>query len=77
MRTVQMTLDEELIKLVDRLAKRMHTNRSAFTRQALQQAVRRTQTQELEARHQEGYLRKPVAADEFSIWEKEQKWGEK
>ena len=35
MRTVQLTLDEELIEQVDALAKRLGTTRSALTRDAL------------------------------------------
>ena len=76
MRTVQMTLDEHLVQAVDRVAKDLHTTRSAFTREALKQAVARVKTQRLEEKHRQGYLRKPAAAEEFSVWEKEQKWGE-
>jgi metal-responsive CopG/Arc/MetJ family transcriptional regulator len=35
MKTVQMTLDEELVARVDRAAMRLKTTRSGFTRQAL------------------------------------------
>jgi len=76
MRTVQMTLDEHLVQTVDRVAKDLHTTRSAFAREALQQAVARVRTRRLEDKHRQGYLRKPAGADEFSVWEKEQKWGD-
>ena len=76
MRTVQMTLDEHLVQTVDRVAKDLHTTRSAFAREALQQAVARVKTQRLEEKHRQGYLRKPAGAVEFSVWEKEQKWGD-
>lgn len=76
MRTVQMTLDEELVQAVDKVVKHMHTTRSAFTREALQQAVARIATQKIEEAHRQGYLRKPVKSDEFSVWAKEQKWGD-
>ena len=76
MRTVQMTLDEELVQSVDRVAKDLHTTRSAFARQALQAAVARVKTRKLEEKHRQGYLRKPAGADEFGVWEKEQKWGD-
>jgi metal-responsive CopG/Arc/MetJ family transcriptional regulator len=77
MRTVQMTLDDELVSAVDKVARRMGTTRSAFTRQALQEALRRIQTANLERRHREGYARKPVRRGEFSVWEKEQAWGDR
>jgi len=76
MRTVQMTLDEHLVQTVDRVAKDLHTTRSAFAREALQQAVARVRTRRLEDKHRQGYLRKPAVADEFSVWKKEQKWGD-
>ena len=40
MRTIQMTLDEDLVKKVDAIANELHTTRSAFTRDALREAVR-------------------------------------
>ena len=40
MKTVQMTLDENLVKAVDRAAKKLRTTRSAFTRQALRSALK-------------------------------------
>lgn len=76
MRTVQMTLDEELVAAVDEAAKRLGTTRSAFTRDALRSALGRIRTKELERKHREGYARKPVKRGEFSIWEGEQIWGD-
>ena len=76
MRTIQMTLDDDLVKEVDRVAKQLHTNRSAFTRKALREALARYNLKQLERKHRQGYERKPVAADEFSVWETEQVWGD-
>ena len=76
MRTVQMTLDEGLLFAVDKVAKRLGTTRSAFTRQALKAAVKEARTSELERKHREGYKRKPVKRSEFSVWEAEQIWVE-
>ena len=76
MKTVQMTLDEQLVRTVDKVARDLHTTRSAFARVALQQALARVKMRMLEAKHRQGYLRKPLAADEFAAWEKEQKWGD-
>lgn len=74
MRTVQMTLDEELIAEVDRIAVRLGSTRSAFTRQALRQELKRIDLAEKEQRHREGYTRYPVQPGEFSDWEDEQVW---
>ena len=76
MKTVQMTLDENLIASVDKVAKRLGTTRSAFTRQALKTALREVRTNELERKHREGYKRKPVKRGEFEDWETEQVWVE-
>jgi metal-responsive CopG/Arc/MetJ family transcriptional regulator len=40
MKTVQMTLDENLIKSVDKIVKATGTTRSAITRDALRQALK-------------------------------------
>ncbi len=76
MKTVQMTLDENLLASVDKVAKHLGTTRSAFTRQALKTALREIRTKELERKHREGYKRKPVKRGEFEDWEAEQVWVE-
>lgn len=76
MRTVQMTLDEDLVKAVDQAVKRLGTTRSAFTRNALQEALKKMRISELERKHREGYARKSVRHGEFSVWETEQVWGD-
>lgn len=74
MKTVQMTLDENLIVSVDKVVKHLGTTRSAFTRQALKSALREVRVKELERKHREGYKRKPVRHEEFGVWEAEQVW---
>jgi metal-responsive CopG/Arc/MetJ family transcriptional regulator len=76
MRTVQLTLDEELVEAVDKTAKKLGTTRSGFTREALRAALVQSRERELERKHREGYLRKPPKRGEFKVWEKEQVWGE-
>jgi metal-responsive CopG/Arc/MetJ family transcriptional regulator len=76
MKPVQMTLDDDLVKAVDKVAKRLHTTRSAFTRDALREALQRDHVARLERKHRAGYERRPVAENEFSGWESEQDWGD-
>ncbi|MBI2355513.1 MAG: CopG family transcriptional regulator [Deltaproteobacteria bacterium] len=76
MRTIQMTLDDDLVDDVDRVVKRLKTTRSAFTRKALKEAIRQVNITMLEKRHKKGYERFPAAAAEFSVWESEQEWGD-
>jgi metal-responsive CopG/Arc/MetJ family transcriptional regulator len=75
MRTVQMTLDEELIKLVDKIVKELKTTRSSFTRKALREEIKRLNIKRQEDKHRMGYKLHPVSKYEFSVWEEEQDWG--
>lgn len=77
MRTVQMTLDDELVKQVDKTVKQLKTTRSAFAREALNWALERIKIQAMEQKHRKGYEKNPVKSDEFSLWEDEQVWGDK
>ncbi len=74
MRTVQMTLDDSLVEEVDRTATALGTTRSAFTRDALRDALARIREREREQKHREGYERQPVQPDEFGGWDSEQVW---
>lgn len=76
MRTIQMTLDDDLVIAVDRVSKELQTSRSAFARKALRDALTRYSLEQLERKHRRGYEQYPVAADEFSVWENEQDWGD-
>ena len=76
MRTIQMTIDDDLVKAVDRVSKQLHTSRSSFTRKALREALATHNLKQLEHKHRQGYERNPVTTDEFSIWEAEHAWGE-
>jgi len=77
MRTIQMTLDDDLVTAVDRVSKELRTSRSAFARKALRDALARCTLEQLERQHRQGYEQYPDAADEFSVWETEQAWGDK
>jgi metal-responsive CopG/Arc/MetJ family transcriptional regulator len=75
MKTIQMTLDDDLVSSVDKAVKRLKTSRSAFTRDALRSALERMNTSYMEKKHQQGYELHPVKKNEFSVWEHEQEWG--
>jgi len=76
MKTVQMTLDEDLVRAVDQVSKRLKTTRSAFTRQALRDALARHAVAELEEKHRRGYENYPVAKEEFGDWATDLAWGD-
>ena len=76
MKTIQMTIDDELLTQVDQATQALHTTRSAFIRAALQLALRQYAIQQLERQHAEGYARFPIQPGEFDLWEAEQSWSE-
>lgn len=75
MRTIQMTLDDELVAAVDQVVKKLKTTRAAFTRMALRNAIKQLNIDQLEKEHKKGYGHHPVDKMEFSVWESEQEWG--
>jgi metal-responsive CopG/Arc/MetJ family transcriptional regulator len=74
MRTVQITLEDDLVSAVDSVASQIHQSRSAFTRDALRAALQKRAEQTREQQQREGYLRQPVEPGEFSDFEDEQGW---
>ena len=76
MRTIQMTLDNELVESVDKVVKELNTTRSAFTRDALRDAINQFNASLLEEKHRKGYQQHPARKDEFGVWEGEQDWGD-
>ena len=61
---------------VNEAIKELGITRSAFIRDALQQARRRLKMGRLEGKHKTGYTRHLVESGEFDIWEAEQSWGD-
>ena len=75
MKTIQMTLDEELLNRIDKAIHELNTTRSAFIRESAQHYLERLRIKKLEKKHRDGYLKQPVKTGEFDIWEDEQVWG--
>ncbi len=75
MKTIQMTIDEPLLKAVDKASRARKTTRSAFIREAVEVALHQQNIEEQELRHAHGYAGKPVKAGEFDVWTREQDWG--
>lgn len=74
MKTIQMTIDEELLADVDRVSAVLRTTRSAFIRTALHNALRQHRIRTLEHLQATGYAQHPVQPGEFDIWQDEQVW---
>lgn len=72
--TIQVVLDSALLKVADRAAKRLKTNRSALFREALRAHLRRMDVREREARDREGFARYPDSLDEPGAWDAVADW---
>ncbi len=75
MRTIQVVIDENLLKAADHFAQRTKVNRSALMRNALREHLKKLHYQELERLEREGYERFPDSEDEdLQGWEEVAVW---
>ncbi len=75
MRTIQVVLDEDLLKAADHFAQRVKLNRSALMRNALREHLKKLHYQELERLERKGYERVPASEDEdLKGWGGEASW---
>ena len=75
MQTIQIVLDEGLLKAADREVKRLRTNRSKLFRSALREHLKKIATKSKEEADRAGYARIPEG-DEMVAWEKVTSWPE-
>ena len=76
LKTIQITLPQELLSKIDQTVTALDTNRSAFARQALEDALFRLRIEQMERQDAEGYARQPQDLDEIALWESIQDWGD-
>jgi metal-responsive CopG/Arc/MetJ family transcriptional regulator len=76
LKTIRITLPQELLVKIDQTVAELDTNRSAFARQAFEDALFRARIEQMERQDAEGYARQPQDADEIALWESIQDWGE-
>jgi metal-responsive CopG/Arc/MetJ family transcriptional regulator len=74
MKTVQIVLDQKLLKAADQAAQRTKRNRSALVRDALREHLRRLAIRELEERDRSGYKKRRSTHEEANAWEEEAAW---
>jgi metal-responsive CopG/Arc/MetJ family transcriptional regulator len=77
METIQVVLDEELLRAADRAARRAKVSRSAFVRSALREHLRRLTIKELEARERRAYQEQPQDVEEVERWTRVAVWPER
>ncbi len=76
METIQIVLDQKLLRATDQAARRIKQNRSALVREALREHLRRLELHAKEERDRAGYARQPQRQDESRLWEAESAWPE-
>ncbi len=76
MKTIRLTIDDDLLAQVNQAIKQQKTTVSALIKESLVHYLNRMKVKEMERQHREGYLKHPVEKDEFGIWESEQVWGD-
>ena len=74
METIQIVLDEKLLKAADLAARRTKRNRSALMRDALREHLRTLELRAKEERDREGYARHHQGKDEGEMWEAGAAW---
>ncbi len=76
METIQVVLDEKLLRAADTAAKKEKVNRSALIRQALEEHLKRLRIRDLEERDRRGYRAKPQRKEEYLPREDAAAWPE-
>ena len=76
LKTIQITLPEDLLTKIDRTVVELDINRSSFARQAFEDALFRLWVAKTERQHAEAYARRPEDLDEVALWESVQDWGD-
>jgi metal-responsive CopG/Arc/MetJ family transcriptional regulator len=76
MATIQIVIEDQLLKAADRMAKKQQVNRSALIREALRAYLKRNYFRELERREREAYTRTPDDLAEVALWEGVADWPE-
>jgi metal-responsive CopG/Arc/MetJ family transcriptional regulator len=70
--TIQIVIDEELLRATDRAARQRKVNRSVLVREALRAYLRRLAAGERERRDRAGYTAN--ADSEFAAWNRVAAW---
>lgn len=76
LKTIQITLPQDLLVRIDQTVAELNTNRSAFARRAFEDALFRLQIAQMERQDAEGYAHQPEDPDEIALWESIQDGGD-
>jgi len=72
--TIQIVLEEALLRAADRAVRKLKTNRSALMRAALRSHLRRLDQLEKEKADREGFTRYPDSLGRPDVWDEVADW---
>jgi metal-responsive CopG/Arc/MetJ family transcriptional regulator len=74
MKTIQITIEDELLEKLDKFLNGQSRGRSAFIRGSIEKELERARIKALDEQDRRGYLQTPIAPDEFVIDPEFQGW---
>lgn len=74
--TIQVVIEGELLRRVDKVARRLKLNRSALIREAVRRHLKELQLRSREEADRRGYQRNPEDAEALSVWDAVASWPE-
>ena len=74
--TIQVVMEDELLRRVDKAVARLKVNRSALVRQALRQHLGQLRVREREVADRRGYERVPEKGSDLAAWDSVTAWPE-
>jgi metal-responsive CopG/Arc/MetJ family transcriptional regulator len=74
MKTIQITMDENLLEQLDQDQETQRDGRSAVLRRAIAEYLERRRRQDIAERYRKAYSKKPGLGRDFEGWEDEGQW---
>jgi len=74
MKTIQITIDPELLHKIDHDEESIKKGRSAFLRQAVRYYLEQKRLKSISEKYRLGYAQGSAKDDDLTIWENEQVW---
>lgn len=76
LKTVQVTLPEELLDRLDRFLEELKMTRSSFARRAFEEEMLRLEVEAMERQHAQAYAQQPQDPEELKDWESVRSWSD-
>ena len=74
MKTIQITIDPELLHKIDNDEESMKKGRSAFLRQAVRYYLEQKRLESISEKYRSGYTQGLAKDNDLTLWEDEQVW---